>query len=399
MNELIESIYRNQDGYKKAIANIVGNSSYLFCEDIISDCITKLYLAISEGTIKIEDITYKDTNEINHSYFNRMVVRRTLDLMKAKSSQHLPEDEFMMVADDEYNDDDEPDSIDTLDYVIKKMDEFAKCDIHTNHHASVFNHIFVNGMSARQLSREAKIPRTSISESRKYTLEMAEAWIVDAQKHNKIMATKAVKGIKSNGETIQFKSIAEARREGFFRVTESINSGAIYKGYKWSELNTDEEEYDFDPPAIRTIDQALNEPATGVGDILAKGIHSPFGKSIANLFGLNPDTKCKDCNRALNQLNHGEFNAFIRGVFDRLSSKVRRYRPTRYFTEQEFKDYNRLKQSGIHTANQYNELATIHASIYDHKFEAPCCGGRAKLVKLYMDDFERLEAEIKNLGL
>jgi hypothetical protein len=377
-DELFKSITQNWEGYRLAVVRVVGSNSYIFADDIIGDCSLKLMELLHSGRVKVSDVTYKDTNQINHSYFNRMVINRALDVLKSKRSNQLSE-EYVPHVDEEEDQQQLFDSVDEVDYIMDRLQEYSKLGDGNWFHALLFEYIYIDGKSMLQLHRETKLSRDAIRKSRNKTLELVRGWLIEARQNNLIMKSKAVIGINEKGEKIVFQSCGAAAKAGYNNVKKSIEKGNKVKGYTFTYIEDDE------PQGIRTIEEALIEESTGLGDTVAKVLHSPIAKPITNavkqLFWGDDDCGCDE---RLNKLNN------ILPYNNR--------RPKRYFTKQEFEQFGEVvKKSPRVSTTDGKLIADLHAELFGHRVSYPCssCGGGKNMYARWFKDLRMLYLKLE----
>lgn len=199
-------------------------------------------------------------------------------------------------------------------------------------------------------------------------------------------SSQPVKGTKGS-ETIYFESYSQASKNGYSNIRRSIQNNRLLKGWKFEAITFDEYAASLapDPEPIRTVEESLKEESTGLGDTVAKILHSPILKPLTEAVkGLIwKDGDC-GCNERL-----AELNKFV---------KYRKNKPVRFFTKHEFDQLSAIQGGRRIQAADVRIIIDLHSSIFAHTKPAVCggCSGSSNLVFGYLDDLQKLKNTVAN---
>lgn len=182
MEQLLGSIYDSYNRYKVIAEGILGKDSP-FVDDVLSNCIIKIYEIIKSGRLSVEDLTYED-NGINQTYFKSMVLNAALDFKGRKVNR----DTFYInekTPRAEFEDEEEAPFADV--YLIQKfLYDYEVVNVHNKFRADLFRLHYLEGISINQLHLSTGINRPLLTTQKKLILKEVSQWLKEQQKNQQL---------------------------------------------------------------------------------------------------------------------------------------------------------------------------------------------------------------------
>lgn len=353
-NELFKSIYDNYHVYQKIAADILKSKANIYKDEVVSDCIEKIVTDIAKGKLTPEDICYKNTSSINHSYFTRLVTNKAIDVIRSrkykvevKALENNIEDKQENVIFDEI------DRVDELDFVLNHLEKQAVLSKEGMYFNELFYLTVLLGVSNRKISREVKICRNELNEKKRALIEIIKSIVMEGRQNKTIKKARPIIGFNTTTtEQLEFSSISQAAKAGYRNIKAAIESNRQVKGFHFRYVDTD------------TIENSLEKPSEGLGDVAAKVIHSKFGQSIAKALSINTDKNCVECNER-------------RKAWNNLTFKHINQEAKRFFTEEEYEKFRPLVEKRSLTQEDIKIVEVMYPAIFSTPFQKICgsCGG------------------------
>ena len=178
MDQLIKSIYDNYQIYKSIAESVLGKDSP-FVDDVVSNCIIKIYDVVNSGRLSVEDLTYED-NGINQTYFKTMVMNAALNFKNKK------ENRITCYIDDKTSriQDDEQDQTPTADiYEIQQfLQEYELKSSGNKSRADLFRMIYIEGKTLLYIHKQTGVHRVWLTAQKKTVLKDIRKWLNEKHK-------------------------------------------------------------------------------------------------------------------------------------------------------------------------------------------------------------------------